>query len=125
MPSSAGRSIPRVGGNLKSIPRKQRAMMRKGMNNKLKSDIDHDVERLYPIYAESVRNSGHLYSPNPIFAFSVKFADFSDVVTISSSGQAVASVLNFYFRDEVLPFTMVAGLGLRGPSPLMISCIGR
>jgi FemAB-related protein (PEP-CTERM system-associated) len=28
----------------------------------------------------------------------------SDIVTIISDGQPIASVLNFYFRDEVLPY---------------------
>ena len=96
---------PCVEDNLKSIPRKQRAMIRKGMLNKLKSEIDDDVERLYRVYAESVRNLG-----TPVFSKSYfrilreEFSTCSDIVTITSNGQAVASVLNFYFRDEVLPF---------------------
>jgi FemAB-related protein (PEP-CTERM system-associated) len=91
--------------NLTSIPRKQRAMIRKGMRNKLKSEIDHGVERLYRILAESFRNLG-----TPIFSESYfrilreEFSTCSDIVTITSDGRAVASVLNFYFRDEVLPF---------------------
>lgn len=96
---------PTVEDNLKSVPRKQRAMIRKGMRNKLKSEIDPGVERLYPILAESFRNLG-----TPIFSesyFSIlreEFSTCSDIVTITSDGRAVASVLNFYFRDEVLPF---------------------
>jgi FemAB-related protein (PEP-CTERM system-associated) len=96
---------PTVEDNLKSVPRKQRAMIRKGMRNKLKSEIDPDVERLYRILAESFRNLG-----TPIFSESYfrilreEFSTCSDIVTITSDGRAVASVLNFYFRDEVLPF---------------------
>jgi FemAB-related protein (PEP-CTERM system-associated) len=96
---------PTVEDNLKSVPRKQRAMIRKGMRNKLKSEIDPGVERLYPILAESFRNLG-----TPIFSESYfrllreEFSTCSDIVTITSDGRAVASVLNFYFRDEVLPF---------------------
>jgi FemAB-related protein (PEP-CTERM system-associated) len=91
--------------NLKSIPRKQRAMIRKGIKNKLKSEIDHGVERLYRILAESFRNLG-----TPIFSKSYfrilrdEFSTCSDIVTVTCDGHAVASVLNFYFRDEVLPF---------------------
>jgi len=33
-----------------------------------------------------------------------EFADCSDIVTVTSNGKAVASVLNFYFRDQVLPY---------------------
>ena len=96
---------PSVEDNLKSIPRKQRAMIRKGMRNKLRSEIDDSVERLYPVYAESVRNLG-----TPVFSKSYfrilreEFSTCSDIVTVTCDGHAVASVLNFYFRDEVLPF---------------------
>ena len=91
--------------NLKSIPRKQRAMVRKGMRNGLRSDVDDGIDRLYLIYAESVRNLG-----TPVFARSYfrllreEFAASCDIVTVSYGGKAVASVLNFYFRDAVLPF---------------------
>jgi len=96
---------PNVEDNLKSIPRKQRAMIRKGVHNKLRSEIDDGVDRLYRIYAESVRNLG-----TPVFSKSYfrmlreEFSTCSDIVTVTCHGQAVASVLNFYFRDEVLPF---------------------
>jgi FemAB-related protein (PEP-CTERM system-associated) len=96
---------PTVERNLKAIPRKQRAMVRKGMSFELRSEIDDGIDRLYRIYAESVRNLG-----TPVFAKSYfrllkdEFSTSSDIVTVSSGGKAVASVLNFYFRDEVLPF---------------------
>ncbi|MGH7046126.1 MAG: FemAB family XrtA/PEP-CTERM system-associated protein [Stellaceae bacterium] len=96
---------PAVPANLRAIPRKQRAMVRKGIDNGLRSEIDRDPARLHRIYAESVRNLG-----TPVFAKSYfeilaqEFADSCDIVTITSDGRAVASVLNFYFRDEVLPF---------------------
>lgn len=49
--------------NLCAIPRKQRAMVRKGMKLGLFSELERSVERFYPIYAESVRNLG-----TPVFA---------------------------------------------------------
>jgi FemAB-related protein (PEP-CTERM system-associated) len=96
---------PGVEANLKAVPRKQRAMIRKGMQNGLRSEIDEHVDRLYRIYAESVRNLG-----TPVFAKSYfrilaeEFVDCCDIVAVTSDGRAVAAVLNFYFRDEVLPF---------------------
>jgi len=96
---------PSVEKNLKSIPRKQRAMVRKGMRNELRSEVDDGVDRLYRVYAESVRNLG-----TPVFAKSYfrilkeEFANCSDIVTVLYNDKALASVLNFYFRDEVLPF---------------------
>ncbi len=96
---------PSAEANLKAVPRKQRAMIRKGMQNGLRSEIDVGPDRLYRIYAESVRNLG-----TPVFAKSYfrilteEFADFCDIVVVTSAGRAVAAVLNFYFRDEVLPY---------------------
>jgi FemAB-related protein (PEP-CTERM system-associated) len=96
---------PSLERNLRAIPRKQRAMVRKGIRNELRSEIDQGVDRLYRVYAESVHNLG-----TPVFAKSYfrilkeEFAASSDIVTILYNGRAVASVLNFYFRDEVLPF---------------------
>ncbi len=91
--------------NLQAIPRKQRAMVRKGIGHGLTAKIGHAVEPLYRIYAESVRNLG-----TPVFArryFQVlldTFADCADVLTVFDGEAPVAAVLNFYFRDEVLPY---------------------
>ena len=91
--------------NLKDIPRKQRAMVRKGIDRGLTSVIDTDAGRLHAIYAESVRNLG-----TPVFArryFEILldvFGPEADVVIIKDGEEAIAAVLNFYFRDEVLPY---------------------
>src|SRR5207247_9249085 len=104
--ASFRRSIePSVERNLNSVPRKQRAMIRKGIANNLQSEIDDDVDRLYRIYSESVHRLG-----TPVFSKSYfrilreEVHELSDIVTVTFNGRAVASVLNFYFRDEVLPF---------------------
>ena len=91
--------------NMKAIPRKQRAMVRKGISNGLTSVVGRDEASLYPIYAESVRNLG-----TPVFSrrfFRVLmdvFKEAADIVTILNGETPVASVMNFYFRDEVLPY---------------------
>lgn len=91
--------------NMKAIPRKQRAMVRKGIDHRLTSVADTDVDRLYRIYSESVRNLG-----TPVFArryfrlLAEAFAGSMDVVSVLDGGVPVASVLNFYHRGEVLPY---------------------
>ena len=91
--------------NLKAIPRKQRAVVRKGIDRGLTAQTDRNVDRLHAIYAESVRNLG-----TPVFArkyfriLAETFGEALDVVTVSDAGTPVASVLNFYWRDEVLPY---------------------
>ncbi|KPV40020.1 peptidoglycan bridge formation protein FemAB [Thiohalorhabdus denitrificans] len=91
--------------NLKAIPRKQRAMIRKGMEAGLEGVVDDDLERFYPLYAESVRNLGTPVFPKRYLrTLREVFGDDCEVLTIEHRGQAVSSVLSFYFRDEVLPY---------------------
>lgn len=88
-----------------AIPRKQRAMVRKGIKAGLTSVIDDDVDRLHPVYAESVRNLGTpVFSKHYFQALMETFGPDLDVVTVMHDGEAIASVMNFYFRDQVLPY---------------------
>ncbi|MCP3868084.1 MAG: FemAB family PEP-CTERM system-associated protein [Gammaproteobacteria bacterium] len=91
--------------NLKAIPRKQRAMVRKGIKAGLTSEQCDDWERLYRVYSESVRNLG-----TPVFAarflkiLQETFADSCKTLMVMNDGRDVAGVLSFYFRDQVLPY---------------------
>ena len=88
-----------------AIPRKQRAMVRKGIKFGLTSVIDDAVDRLHHVYAVSVRNLGTpVFSRKFFQAIKQTFGDDVDVITIMHDGAAVASVMNFYFRDQVLPY---------------------
>ena len=91
--------------NMTAIPRKQRAMVRKGIKAGLVGEVDDDIEHLYRAYSESVRNLGTPVFPKAHFrAIRVEFGDDVDVVTVRHRGDVVASVMNYYFRDQVLPF---------------------
>ena len=91
--------------NMKAIPRKQRAMVRKGIGLGLASEIDRDAGRLHGIYAESVRNLGTpVFSKRYFDILMAAFGDDIDIVTILDGTTPIASVMNFYFRDEVLPY---------------------
>lgn len=97
--------LPDAEANMQAIPRKQRAMVRKGIQNGLRSEIDDDVDRLHRVYSESVRNLGTPVFPKTYFrALKEEFGPSCDVVTVLNGNQPVAAVLNFYFRDEVLPY---------------------
>lgn len=91
--------------NFQAIPRKQRAIVRKGIQSNLASEIDADPERFITIYSESVRNLG-----TPVFSrkyFRILYEEFSDdceVLTVTKAGRPLSSVFSFYFRDEVLPY---------------------
>lgn len=91
--------------NLKAIPRKQRAMVRKGIAGGLRSNVGDTVEGLWRIYAESVRNLGTPVFPQHYFRLLAEtFRDSMDVLTVHDGETAVAAVMNFYWRDEVLPY---------------------
>jgi FemAB-related protein (PEP-CTERM system-associated) len=91
--------------NLAAIPRKQRAMVRKGIKAGLQSRIDSGVEDFYSMYSQSVRNLGTPVLPKRWYAALARaFGDQCEVLTVTHDGEPVSSVMSFYFRDEVLPF---------------------
>jgi FemAB-related protein (PEP-CTERM system-associated) len=91
--------------NMKAIPRKQRAMVRKAIQNGLTSVANRDSDGLHAVYAESVRNLGTpVFSPRYFRTLMQVFWQDADVVTIRDRETPIASVMNFYFRDQVLPY---------------------
>lgn len=92
--------------NLLAIPRKQRAMVRKGIKNGLTSHVDETVDRFFALYADNVRRHGTPALSKAYFqALRRVFGDDCEVLTVCSpDGKPLSSVLSFYFRDEVLPY---------------------
>jgi FemAB-related protein (PEP-CTERM system-associated) len=91
--------------NLKEIPRKQRAMVRKGVAAGLMSRVTSDVDRLFRLYAESVRNLGTPVFPRRYFKLLLEeFGDSTELSIVLDGRSDVAGVLSFYFRNEVLPY---------------------
>ena len=91
--------------NLLAIPRKQRAMVRKGIKEQLRAEVDASVDRLYEVYSTSLRNLGTpVFSRRYLQVLKETFGEACDVITILKGERPVASVLSFYFRDEVLPY---------------------
>ncbi len=96
---------PDVERNMLAIPRKQRAMVRKGIEAGLVSVIDDSVERLHQAYSESVRNLGTpVFSKKYFQLLKEVFGEQCEVLSVEHNGQLIASVMNFYFKDEVLPY---------------------
>jgi FemAB-related protein (PEP-CTERM system-associated) len=92
--------------NMLAIPRKQRAMVRKGIKNGLVSEVDHHVERFFALYADNVLRHGTPALPKKFFErLKHSFGEACEVLTVTSpEGKPLSSVLSFYFRDEVLPY---------------------
>jgi FemAB-related protein (PEP-CTERM system-associated) len=96
---------PDVERNLNQIPRKQRAMVRKGIKAGLKSEIDEGVERFFAAYSHSVHRLGTPVLPKRYFrTLAEVFGADCDILTVTQGQDLIASVMSFYFRDEVLPY---------------------
>jgi hypothetical protein len=98
--------------NMNAIPRKQRAMVRKGVSSGLASRIGRldDLQQFYAIYAQNVRDLGSPVYPMAFFnALMVNFSD-SFILSVWKDGKMVAGVLTFVFRGMLMPYY---GGGLR------------
>lgn len=95
-----------VDGNMMAIPRKQRAMVRKGIGHRLRSEIDASADRFFRLYADNVHRHGTPALPKRYFDRLLEaFGDDCEVLTVvDATGRPVSGVLSFYFRDEVLPY---------------------
>ena len=98
--------LPDVEANMLAIPRKQRAMVRKGIKNGLISTVDRNTDRFFKVFADNVHRHGTPAMPKRYFDTLLQvFGDDCEVLTITGpDGQLLSSVLSFYFRDEVLPY---------------------
>ena len=92
--------------NMLAIPRKQRAMVRKGIKHGLASAIDATPERFFALYADNVRRHGTPALPRRYFETLARVfgTDCETLTVVDAQGTPVSSVVSFYFRDEVLPY---------------------
>ncbi len=96
---------PDVEANMSAIPRKQRAMVRKGIKNQLVSEIDTQVEHFFTLFADNVKRHGTPALPKRYFLLlKEEFGADCEVLNVRHQGRVISSVLTFYFRDEVLPY---------------------
>ena len=90
---------------LGSIPKKQRAVVRKSLRNKLTVSRKNDTKAFFHAYSTSVRNLG-----TPVFArryfdnLRTEFGSDCEVVAVESDGNLQCALMSFYFRDTVLPY---------------------
>jgi FemAB-related protein (PEP-CTERM system-associated) len=90
---------------LAGIKKNQRALIRKGLQSDLQIEIEQDATDFYAIYSESLRNLGTpVFSAKLIKALQQAFPDRTDILTVRTAGQAVSSVFNFYYKNQVLPY---------------------
>ncbi|HVV65545.1 MAG TPA: FemAB family XrtA/PEP-CTERM system-associated protein [Rhizomicrobium sp.] len=93
------------GDNLKQIPRKQRAVVRKALEGDFAVAIERSVEPFFSLYSRTMRNHGTPALPKKFFAELLSvFGEDCEILTVRRDGRPVSSVLSYYFRDRVLPY---------------------
>lgn len=92
--------------NLKAIPRKQRAMVRKGIKSGLQAIVSNDrLDDFYEIFASNVHRLGTpVYSQKWFQALLDAYGDDAEVLLIGYNGKIISGVLSFYYGDTVLPY---------------------
>jgi len=100
--ASFARDLPQTAAALlTSIPRRQRAEVRRALGFSLETSAGSDRRHRdahYRIYAESVRNLGTPVYPRALFEAALDgFGAEADIVIVWKDGRPLASLLNFYF----------------------------
>lgn len=90
--------------NLAAIPRKQRAMVRKGIRNALASDTG-DLDAFFALFVDNVHRHGTPAHRKRFFELLLEaFGDQAEVLVVRDAArQPLSAVLSLYYRDEVLP----------------------
>jgi FemAB-related protein (PEP-CTERM system-associated) len=98
--------LPTDEENLAAVRRKQRRMIRVGLQSGLSARIGTaDLEVFYDLYARNLQRLG-----TPVFArryFQELMREFGDgavLLTVWHGNQPAAAVLSFFFADAVLPY---------------------
>ena len=93
---------------LKAIPRKQRAEVRKSLDIGLAIEIgstERDRAAHYAVFCESYRNLGTPVFPRALMDSVLDgFGEDADILTVRHDGQPVASVLSVYHDGAVMPY---------------------
>ena len=93
---------------LKSIPRKQRAEVRRALDHGLDTSAGADSAHRaahFQVYSESVRNLGTPVYPRRLFDAALDtFGADADVVAVWKDGRPLATMLTFYFKGVAQPY---------------------
>ena len=93
--------------NLQAIPRKSRAMVRKGIKSDLRAVWGHQhLDEFYWILAKNYHRLGTPIFPKRFFrTFLEEFGDQATLTVIrKASGESAAAVMTFFYKDRVMPY---------------------
>ena len=91
--------------NLKQIPRKQRAVVRKALEQGFTVSIERTIRPFFDLYARTLRDHGTPILPRRFYEnLLTVFGDGCEILTIRKDGVPISSVMSFFYRDKVLPY---------------------
>ncbi len=92
--------------NLKAIPRKKRADLRKALDDKrLKVEVGGDFDAFYRVYAKSLHNLGTPVLPRRFYrAILEEFGPAAELSCVHGPNGPVAALMTFYFKDRTMPY---------------------
>lgn len=91
--------------NIKQVPRKQRAMIRKGESAGLEFDTDIELSEFDALYSRSMRDLGTpRYAPQLFESLLDSFGGRTSIAGVRESGNLVAAVMSFRFRECIMPY---------------------
>jgi len=92
--------------NFKVIPRKQRAMIRKGIKSNLKVIVDNDrLDDFYNVFAINVRRMGTpVYSKRWFRCLLDVYGENAEIMLVEYDGKIISGVFSIYYKDTILPY---------------------
>lgn len=89
-----------------AIPRKTRAVLRQAERANLRATYNRDdLDAFVDLYALSLRNLGTPMFPRELFVAALEeLGERCDLLTVRQTGRIIGCVMNFYFKDVMLPF---------------------
>ena len=96
---------PDEADNLKQIPRKQRAVVRKALDQGFTISIERSIQPFFDLYARTLRDHGTPILPRRFYEnLLTVFGENCEILTVSKDGVPTSSVMSFFCRDKVLPY---------------------
>lgn len=91
--------------NLKQIPRKQRAVVRKALEQGFTISIERSIRPFFDLYARTLRDHGTPILPRRFYeSLLTVFGEDCEILTVRKDGVPTASVMSFYHQGKVLPY---------------------
>lgn len=105
--------------NMKAIPRKQRAMVRKGIKSGLRALVGNEyLDAFYDIFCVNVHRLGTpVYSKKWFVELLEQYREMAEVMVIEHEGKIISGVFSFFHGDTVLPYYAASLVDYRKYAP--------